>query len=148
MDSKQSFSKDDLYIMMKSYENNIVLNTTLLEHQKLSVEYQKKVIEKQENTLILIKNLIEKLQTNSSSIKDLQEDVQTINSMIEADSKSRFKHINILSKEHNKITIGIYGAMGSLCVMTIGLISLTYQAFVPIKNSLASLLNMVKNLIQ
>lgn len=145
--NKNSFSKDDLYIMMKSYENNIVLNTTLLEQQKLTVECQKKVITKQEYIYELIKNLVEKIQNNSSSIKDVQEEIQNINSMLIEDSKSRSTNISILSKEHNRINIKLYGAIGTLVVIVLGLISLSFQAFVPIRQALTTLLTMVRSLI-
>ena len=74
---KDQLSKNDLFILMDSYKNNIQLNTTLLEQQKQMLQLHSNVLEKQNETMTMLDNLILKLGKCSETIGTNQTSLST-----------------------------------------------------------------------
>jgi hypothetical protein len=122
---EDKLSKNDLFILMESYKNNIQLNTTLLEQQKQLLIMNTSAIDKQkefcETLDKFIQNVIscsEKINENHSKLTKLVEDkTNTISNQITtgiADSKV----------EHSGLRLRIYMAMIGMVGIIISLISL------------------------
>lgn len=134
-DSDTKLSKQDLYILMESYKNNIQLNTTLLEQQKQllilhdsSTAKQKELCEEMENVTDKqtkmcseITTLIEKLTTCSKTLADNQ---LRIDEYLKEISVSVLTTSGKISLEHQKITNRIYVAMIGMGGIIIAIISM------------------------
>ena len=122
---EDKLSKNDLFILMESYKNNIQLNTTLLEQQKQliimntsAIDKQKEFCETLDRFIQNITSCSEKMNENYTKLTKLIEDKSnTITSQITngcADSKV----------EHSGIRLRIYMAMIGMGGIIISLISL------------------------
>ena len=66
--NKNSLNREDLFLLMKTYENSISLNTTLLEQHKRSLEKQTIISTKQQEIFQAIVKLIEKLENYNENV--------------------------------------------------------------------------------
>ena len=104
-------NRDDLFLMMKSYENTIRLNTTLLEKQNLLLSQHDVIIEKEKELYENNNKLIEELSNLILSVKN---DISAINKQV--------TNIQIKSVENNSaikislvyVYVGIITAVGTL----------------------------------
>lgn len=92
MSEQDQLSKNDLYILMESYKNNIQLNTTLLEQQKQLMVMNDTSIQKQKELCNTLDDFIKNISTCSQEI--LKNNVEII-------KKNRRKH------KRNKKSISI-----------------------------------------
>jgi hypothetical protein len=113
-------SKEDVFLMMKSYENNVKYNTQLYDRQEVLVKEQSKVID---NLKIIT---IEQQKVNSQLeilIKTITDNNILCNSGVSDISKSIMdSHINNV-KEHGRLKYHLIGISGGLMVVIIALIT-------------------------
>lgn len=108
---EDKLSKNDLFILMESYKNNIQLNTTLLEQQKQLIIMTGEAIAKQKELCSTLDAFIEKVSNCSKTVGD-----------------SITSHDTYASKEFNSIKFRIslvYGCMVTIVLAVIGL-AVTY----------------------
>jgi len=126
--SDNKLSKDDLFILMESYKNNIQLNTTLLEQQKQLLLLHDTTTNKQKELCNNIDKLIEKLTQCSKTISDnqikLHEEQSKLDDSIGSVSTQLSLKTADLSKEHaslaNKMYISLVGMIG-IVISVIGM---------------------------
>ena len=148
-------SKNDLFILMESYKNNVQLNTTLLEQQKQIMIMNGQTIERQQALCKSVDDLVEKLTTCSKILSEnhikISNDLSTIstkictnmnelgnsleNTICEETGKlnkcctelSNKVEINTthLSHEHSKITNKIYLAFIGMSGIIVSIITLS-----------------------
>ena len=114
-------NKQDLFILMDSYKNNIQLNSTLLEQQKQmltlhaqTIETQKEVMERQKELCSNIDDLVEKL-TNCSKIL--------------ADNHSKLSLdignvVSNISKCQSSLSVKLYICLGGMISVLLSVIGL------------------------
>jgi len=137
-------SKDDLFLLLKSYENNVAANTTLLEQTK-------QVLDKQSKTCDLIDKVISDLKIHSDNVFKIESEVidkvvavgdniiKATSSQTEALGKMkddcRTAHTSIstehvgLSKEHIGIRSKVYILGAGLTAVILSLIIFVGNAF-------------------
>lgn len=104
-------NRDDLFLMMKSYENTIRLNTTLLEKQNLLLSQHDVIIEKQKQIYEDNNKLIEELSELISSAKS---DISAIDKQM---TKMQIKNVENTSAIKIRLIwvyVGIVTAVGTL----------------------------------
>jgi CHASE3 domain sensor protein len=118
MSEQDQLSKNDLYILMESYKNNIQLNTTLLEQQKQLMVMNDTSIQKQKELCNTLDDFIKNISTCSQEI--LKNNVEIIKKIEE--STSEIKNQSALESEriHNKLYIALIGMIG-IVISVIGL---------------------------
>jgi hypothetical protein len=140
----EELSKNDLYILMESYKNNIQLNTTLLEQQKQMMSLNNLSIEKQQRLCDSVDDLIEKLAYCSKIIAEnhvkLSDDLSStsnkittqINNVSMTLEKCNSSVVNQftekcgkLSKEHSSLSIKMYIAFAGMIGIIISGINLS-----------------------
>jgi drug/metabolite transporter superfamily protein YnfA len=118
-------SKNDLYILMESYKNNIQLNTTLLEQQKQLIVMINQSVDKQK---VLCENLDQFIQNLTTCSTKLEENHSKLIGLIESKTNSIGNQLTVTSSinsvEHEKITNKIYAAWGGMVLIVISLITL------------------------
>jgi flagellar biosynthesis regulator FlaF len=131
-DKDSQLSKQDLYILMESYKNNIQLNTTLLEQQKQILSLHDASMEKQKELCKSIDDLVEKLGHCSKVISDsqskLNENQVKLSNDLSAVSTNVTNTINNVSnktsldfaKLYNYMYVAFFG-MGGLILSIIGM---------------------------
>lgn len=129
-------SKQDLFILMESYKNNIQLNTTLLEQQKQMIVVNTKFLEKQEELCKSVNEIVEKLancsKMTSENYLTLSNNVNIMSSNIKSfkdDITNEIKNevnTNCLksSNEHSNLSTKIYVCMGGMITIVIAIIGL------------------------
>lgn len=134
--NNNDLSKQDLFILMESYKNNIQLNTTLLEQQKQMILINTQFLEKQENLCKTVNELVEKLancsKITSENYLNLSNNVNTMSSNIKSlkdDVVNGVKNNNIentskLSSEHSNISNKIYVCMVGMVAIVLSVIGL------------------------
>jgi hypothetical protein len=120
-ESDNQLSKQDLYILMESYKNNIQLNTTLLEQQKQLLVLHETATNKQKELCDNIDDLIDKLSSCSKTIFDNQVKLDT--NVLIVSNKISLENSN-LSKEHSTISKQIYVAMVGMATIIISIIGM------------------------
>lgn len=70
-----SMSRDDLLLLMKSYENNIQLNTTMIEKQNLLLEKQGELLNQQKDVLNLTREILINLSDHSKELKRYDKEI-------------------------------------------------------------------------
>jgi hypothetical protein len=124
-ETSDKLSKNDLYILMESYRNNIQLNTTLLEQQKQLIVMINQSVEKQKELCSNMDTFIQNLTTCSTR---LEENHGKVIGLIESKTNSISTQLTMTSGtnsvEHssikNKIYVGWIG-MGMIIISLIGL---------------------------
>jgi hypothetical protein len=148
MPEKDNLSKQDLYILMESYKNNIQLNTTLLEQQKQLIILNDQSMNKQQELCNDIDKLIEKvttcleiIQTNQTKLEENQEKLKENQEKLNLDIISFSSNSKL---EHGKIVNRIYLALGGMVTIIISVIGLaaTYS------DKIAAVANIINNHIK
>lgn len=113
-------SKEDVFLMMKSYENNVKYNTQLYDRQDIMVKEQVKVIDS------LREITIEQQQVNAQ-LKILIDTLTTHNALCNVTSTDITKSISDgqLSnvRDHGKLRYHLIGISSGLIVIIIGLVT-------------------------
>jgi len=120
-------SKNDLYILMESYKNNIQLNTTLLEQQKQLMIMNTAAIEKQKEFCSTLDKFIENLTNCSKKLEDNH--IKIVDLIDNKTSDIGTKIITMESNnsiEHSKITNKLYVALGGMVLIVIAVINLAF----------------------
>lgn len=120
-------SKNDLYILMESYKNNIQLNTTLLEQQKQLMIMNTAAIEKQKELCSTLDKFIENLTNCSKKLEDNH--IKIVDLIDNKTSDIGTKIITMESNnsiEHSKITNKLYVALGGMVLIVIAVINLAF----------------------
>jgi cysteinyl-tRNA synthetase len=150
----EEISKNDLFILMDSYKNNIQLNTTLLEQQKQIMVINNQAIEKHQDLCKSVDELVEKLTICSKVLSDnhtkisndlnilstkLVNEFTTLNTNLTIKMSNEGDRLNAndtklinkfelettnLSNEHGKINNKLYLAFISMSAIIISIIGL------------------------
>lgn len=124
-------SKNDLYILMESYKNNIQLNTTLLEQQKQLMIMNTAAIEKQKEFCSTLDKFIENLTNCSKKLEDNHVKIVELIDNKSSDIQTKIiTHDSTNSVEHSKITNKLYVALGGMILIILAVIelSITYSS--------------------
>jgi len=113
-------SKEDVFLMMKSYENNVKYNTQLYDRQEVLVKEQAKVIDNLKNITLEQQKVNTQLET---LIKTLTDHNTLCNSGVSEISKSIVESRINNVKEHSKLRYHLVGISGGLIVIIISLIT-------------------------
>ena len=113
-------SKEDVFLMMKSYENNVKYNTQLYNRQEILVKEQAVAIDN-------IKNITVEQQKVNAQLKTLIKTLEDHNSLCASNAVDISKSItsSYISnvQEHSKLRYHLIGISGGLFVVIIALIS-------------------------
>lgn len=113
-------SKEDVFLMMKSYENNVKYNTQLYDRQEVLVKEQAKVIDNLKDITLEQQKVNVQLET---LVKTLTEHNTLCNTGVTNINKSITDgHINNV-KEHSKLRYHLVAISGGLVVVIVALIS-------------------------
>jgi hypothetical protein len=113
-------SKEDVFLMMKSYENNVKYNTQLYDRQEVLVKEQVKVIDNLKNITVEQQKVNTQLET---LVKTLTEhNILCNNGVTEINKSLTDNRINNV-KEHSKLRYHLIGISGGLIVVIIALIT-------------------------
>lgn len=125
--NQQAMSRDDLFLLMQSYENTVQLNTTLLnQHQKL-LDDSKSLLEKHSDIIINLNSLADKQQKISEKNTTIINKITTLSEHHERnieniDIKIDDHRVETL-KDHNQLKTKIM-VIGAL-IGTVGITLLT-----------------------
>ena len=125
-------SKNDLFILMESYKNNIQLNTTLLEQQKQlivminqSVDKQKELCENLDEFIKNLTNCSERMNNNHLQIiTKIGEASSRMSSEVSEVSKKITIASATTSVENSKITNKIYVSLVGMVTVVVSIIGL------------------------
>lgn len=113
-------SKEDVFLMMRSYENNVKYNTQLYDRQEILVAEQGKIIEN-------LKDITNEQKTVNSQLKILIDTLTTHNTLCNANVADISKSITDTHitnvEEHSKLRYHLVGISGGLLVVIIALIT-------------------------
>ena len=116
-------SRDDLFLMMKSYENSIRLNNTLLEQQKKLIDQHTDIIGNQIKANDMLTEHLTSISKNTENcatfLVGMKEDI------LEKITEHKEEDIKQFGQVRNKI----YIAMGGSVLIILSLITLTISAF-------------------
>jgi len=113
-------SKEDVFLMMKSYENNVKYNTQLYDRQEVLVQEQVKVINNLKDITIEQQKVNSQLEILITSIKDHNVLCNTgVTSIGKSIIDSRINNV----KEHGKLRYHLVGISGGLILVIIALIT-------------------------
>jgi len=126
-------SRDDLFLLMQSYENTIKLNTMLLEQHKQLIEDQNKILTKQIESTTKLSTIFEGIETIGSTLSDsLQEirerknDIEQVKDVIQ--EKMNDYHVENV-KHFGSIKLGMNITYVAIASLVVSLIGLTYTVF-------------------
>lgn len=123
---KSGLDREDLFLLMKSYENNIQQNTIV-------VEQLKHILETQKILCTQINEMIDKLGGYTNKLTQFESTACKEISNLKVDmSKNRTDS----AKEHSGLNLKLYVAWGGTALVIISLISLLYQFTGPLKTSI------------
>jgi predicted outer membrane protein len=118
MNDTTNLDRDDLFLLMKTYENSVSLNSKILEYQRTLLDQHKCIIEDQKELKFLIENIIEKLkvdiENNKLSDKNMDKMINKLYTKIDEFDKNCKEHCikleqdkimntNKMSSEHAQI---------------------------------------------
>ena len=156
--SDKKLSRDDLFLLMKSYENSVQQNTILLTQQQKMLEQQGTILDKQGQVCISIQSVLEKLTSCGENTNHIEDSIiKTINSfgnaisletekvsaaitttiteqtskMVEYRSGCIEDHANISKNvltDHNRMNLRLYGLFALLGGIIITLISMVIDS--------------------
>ena len=131
---QNSLSRDDLFLMLKSYENYIQQNTIVLGQQKQILDKQDHLLKKQSDLCNGMSEIIGKLGTYSDKIIEMKDGVSTNVSDIKIEmTKNRLAQV----KEYSGLNLKMYVAWGGTAIVILSLISLLHQFAGPLKTSIS-----------
>ncbi len=122
-------SKNDLFILMESYKNNIQLNTTILEQQKQILILNDQFIDKQKDLCNSVEELVDRLGECSKTLSEnhniLTNSIQQMSLKITSSLETISNNLKLdTSKMSSSLSNKIYFAMGGMITIIISLISL------------------------
>ena len=163
----KSLSRDDLFLLMKTYENSVILNTTLLEQQKTLIDKQNILCDKQIETFSTVTKVLDNLKNHTTEViktensivdrleqvsKDIiissKEQTTLLGQMKDNCSKSHTlinsETVN-LSKEHMGINTKVYISYAGLITIILSLIVLIDKLFLKFEtiNAIAKSLGVI-----
>lgn len=132
--SSAPVDKDDIFLLLESYKNNIELTSTLLEQQKQLLNQQSEVIKKQNTLCDTMNKLLDKFDmcyTNANNIQtkllESQGEIKKDVSSCKTDIKTDISGVKTtILTDHNKLALLIYGMGGGLITLIISLIGFMY----------------------
>lgn len=127
--SNNVLSRDDLFLLMKSYENSVTLNTTLLEYQKQLLNKQNELLDKQNNLCTSINQILIEIKTNIKTSDTLNTNIKQLSNECANFKSETAVACSNLSKEHIGINMRAYLGYAGLGTIIISLISLIYKLF-------------------
>lgn len=101
MSEEKFLGRDDLFLLMKSYENNVAINTTLLEQLKHVVEKQNDLLDKHADINILMNQLIKDISVQSEGDRN---HTKFISEVIEKNMQTTKSFEDKNSAEHKEIS--------------------------------------------
>lgn len=113
-------SKEDVFLMMKSYENNVKYNTQLYDRQEVLVKEQGKVVDNLKDITLEQQKVNNHLET---LIKTLTDHNNLCNTGVSDISKSIVESRISNVKEHGRLKYHLIGISGGLLVVIIALIT-------------------------
>jgi len=135
LNDKTDLSRGDLFLMMKSYENTIKLNTTILSQLEKISEQHLLVVEDIRHCSDLMEKMFDKFANQSERINNVNSSVSAVNTSVssEADSvkSSIIQHCLDLSLTLNKEVssikirlIFVYAGIISVILGLVGILSM------------------------
>lgn len=112
-DERSTLNRDDLFLLMEAYRNNVELSTTLLEQQKQIIDQLRAVA----NTQQII------VTQNQQTAKQIDSYVKEIGNFYIEMQKNRAEAVGMLTKEHGTIISRVhllYVGIGALLVPIVG----------------------------
>jgi hypothetical protein len=158
LETEKFLSRDDLFLLMKSYENSVQQSTLLMAQQQKILEHQGFILDKQKDVADSTNEILNKLSTCSTNVgiieNTIKEKIGEIGNTIEhkvegigqqfseglssnqqciIENRTTCKADRIIAsketlKEHNGLKMRLYGAFAGMAIIIISLISLTTQA--------------------
>jgi hypothetical protein len=116
----ENLSKEDIFLMMKSYENNVKYNTQLYDRQEILVKEQTKVIDNLKNITIEQQKVNTQLGTLITTLTDHN---SVCNTNVTDISKTLTDNNLNNVKEHGNLRYHLIGISGGLLVVVIALIA-------------------------
>jgi len=117
-------SKEDVFLMMKSYENNVKYNTQLYDRQEVLVKEQEKVIDNLKNITVEQQKVNLQLETLIKTLTNHNSLCNTgVTDISKSITESRINNV----KEHSKLRYHLIGISGGLIVIVITLIAALEQ---------------------
>jgi len=111
--------KDDIFLLLESYKNNIELSSTLLEQQRQLLTKQEELIKKQDSACDDLKEVLKKSDQCAINSLNIQAKVLESQTLIKTD----------MLKDNNKIHTNMYIQLGCLFTIIISLIGLLITLF-------------------
>ncbi len=125
--NKNILSRDDLFLLMKSYENSVTLNTTLLEYQKQLLEKQNEILDRQKELCGAIDKILLDIKTHIQNSVSLNSNMEGLKrDYLNLKSTASLEHVN-LSKEHTGINMRTYLGYAAFGTIIISLITVIYK---------------------
>jgi len=116
----ETLSKEDVFLMMKSYENNVKYNTQLYDRQEVLVQEQGKVIDNLKDITLEQQKVNTHLETLIKTIKE--HNILCNTSATDLGKSIVDSRINNV-KEHSKLRYHLVAISGGLLVVIIALIT-------------------------
>lgn len=104
MPGSGELSRDDLFLLMEAYRNNIELSTTLLQQQNVIIEQLKRTTDQQEKICTSINGVASKLDTCTDELRKTYQ--ETILERTKGQAKSSKEHGSIIHRV-NLVYVGI-----------------------------------------
>jgi len=122
-------SRDDLFLLMQSYENTIKLNTMLLEQHKKLIEDSNKILSRQIESTTKLGVIFDGIETIGSTlshslqeIRDRKNDIDQVKETVHEKMNSyHLEHIQLFGSLKTGLNI-TYVAITSLVISLLGLI--------------------------
>ena len=126
-------SRDDLFLLMQSYENTIKLNTMLLEQHKQLIEDQNKILTKQIESTTKLSNIFNGIEaigaTLSASLEEIRERKNDIDQVKETiNQKLNEQHLEQI-KLFGSLKMGLNITYVAITSLVISLLGLSYTVF-------------------
>jgi len=126
-------SRDDLFLLMQSYENTIKLNTMLLEQHKQLIEDQNKILTKQIESTTKLGTIFDGIEAIGSALSDSLQEIRERKNDIEQVKDTIQEKMN----EHHLENIKLFGnlKMGmnityiAISSLIVSLLGLSYTVF-------------------
>jgi len=139
-----AFDRDDLFLLLEAYKNQIESNQTLLEQQGKIIEQHNDILDKQKQVCAKLSKVLEEIgnhtkeidqshiklsdkigecaKTFDDSCDDLKDKISSVNTCIVD------KRVDCM-KDHNKLNIRLYVIYGGITVTIVTLLTLLYNAY-------------------
>ena len=122
-----TFSRDDLLLLMKSYENTIQLNTTLLEQQKRVIDDQTKILNRLVDLSHNIDGIVSKQRDLMTTIQELASSCDNKTATVQREiSESRVDSVKNHGSTKTRLTF-VYGGLFTIVISLIGLLVSSYK---------------------